>query len=55
MATFPASMILELAFSGIIPYWAIVSKFAIEPGKALINLTIDGLPWVDVPVSMDVF
>jgi hypothetical protein len=55
MAKFPASVVLELAFSNIIPYWAIVQKFAIEPWKSLINLTIDGLPFVDVPVSLDTF
>ena len=50
---FPAKLMWELSWSGIIPMWAITQHVVVNPSKNLIRLTFDGLglPMSEISLS----
>ncbi len=52
LAKLPAATFFDIALSGIIPTHKIIYNTVVEPSKNLIQLTFDGLPFVDMQMSM---
>ena len=52
MAKLPAGTFFDIALAGIIPTHKIIYNSIVEPSKNLIQLTFDGLPFVDMQMSM---
>lgn len=52
LAAFPAKVLYELSFSGIIPFWAITQRVVVDPSKTLISLTLNGLGLGDATMSL---
>ncbi len=52
MAKLPAGTFFDIALSGIIPTHKIIYNTIVEPSKNLIQLSLDGLPFVDMQMSM---
>ncbi len=53
--TYPATVMWELSFSGIIPLWAITQHVVLKPTENLIKLTFDGLGLPVTGISLENF